>query len=128
MPVCCSSAVAASFVPPKSGSAVRLFNLANDVQLAGLENSAKAVIVPDTVKYVSDSCPRLPSLSCAATQAQRHLIHPNRTNSLPKTADKIRILSRFVSALCCTVLNVLNTACWLQSDPWLLLDSYLGGG
>jgi hypothetical protein len=37
--------IAASFVPPKSGSAVRLFNLAADVQAAGLTNGASKTLV-----------------------------------------------------------------------------------
>ena len=46
--------IAASFVPPKSGSAVRLFNLAADIQAAGLTNGAGKTLVSG-VKYTLGS-------------------------------------------------------------------------
>ena len=42
--------IAASFVPPKTGSKVRLFNLANDVQFAGLWDSGGQQLA-DEVQY-----------------------------------------------------------------------------
>ena len=41
--------IAASFVPPKTESAVRLFNLAADVQFAGLSTGGKTLV--DQVQY-----------------------------------------------------------------------------
>eukprot|EP01043_Picozoa_sp_COSAG02_P054134 COSAG02_NODE_6080_length_3815_cov_25.833961_4_plen_171_part_00 len=46
--------IAASFVPPKTGSGVRLFNLAADVQAAGLTNGAGKTLVSG-VKYTLGS-------------------------------------------------------------------------
>ena len=46
--------IAASFVPPKTGSAVRLFNLAADIHSAGLSNGAGKAIVSG-VKYTLGS-------------------------------------------------------------------------
>ena len=46
--------IAASFVPPKTGSAIRLFNLAADIHSAGLTNGAKKVLVSD-VKFTLGS-------------------------------------------------------------------------
>ena len=47
-------AVAASFIPPKTGSAVRLFNLAADVPAAGLQDGNGASLA-DNVKYTLGS-------------------------------------------------------------------------
>ena len=51
--------IAASFVPPKSGSAVRLFNLASDVPTAGLAGSSSGgKKLADGVKYTLGSVVR----------------------------------------------------------------------
>ena len=46
--------ISASFVPPKTGSAVRLFNLAFDVPSAGLQNGAGKQLT-DQVQYTLGS-------------------------------------------------------------------------
>ena len=43
--------IAASFVPPKNGSAVRLFNLASDVKFAGLRVAAETTPLADQIQY-----------------------------------------------------------------------------
>ena len=43
--------IAASFVPPTSGSAVRLFNLAQDVKSAGLKGGSDSTVLVDKVLY-----------------------------------------------------------------------------
>jgi hypothetical protein len=50
--------IAASFVPPKDGSAVRLFNLASDVPSAGLSDSSGKQLA-DGIKYTLGSKVRL---------------------------------------------------------------------
>jgi hypothetical protein len=47
--------IAASFVPPKTGSAVRLFNLAVDVKSAGLTDSTTGKSLTDGILYTLGS-------------------------------------------------------------------------
>jgi hypothetical protein len=50
----CGWGAAASFVPPKTGSAVRLFNLAADVKFAGLDDGTGKQLV-DQIQYTLGS-------------------------------------------------------------------------
>ena len=92
--------IAASYVPPKNGSAVRLFNLAPDVKSAGLQVSGKMLV--DKVLYsLGSKWQPVPSVAQTFTAVDDAGVasHPEVTMTPPLAPRKTAML--FSRLVCC---------------------------
>ena len=85
--------IAASFVPPKTGSAVRLFNLASDVGVAELQDG-RGKALAEQVKYSLGS-----SWSPVPSTPQTFCAFADTGNATTSVAGHIDIASRAVEPL-----------------------------